>query len=206
MNSVSMDSLDIIKNQKITNITGIAGKLTKSDPLLNNLSGEDRKNFAGYIEHLGLTEEANPVILSSVHHYYYDADEMANVKLVINLKELNLIKELKEFLHSVFHILPTDSTFIGCFVNNKKQSDFILNTGPADTYYKRNLDAIENGIVSSSPLLNKLYNMIDSKTNKYLSERSVSLLFGEHGFKVTDFTEIDGLTYFCARKIRTIDK
>ena len=47
--------------------------------------------------------------------------------------------------------------------------------------------------------------MIDSKTNKYMSERSVSLLLGEHGFKVLDMTEIDGLTYFCAQSLRTAD-
>jgi hypothetical protein len=50
-----------------------------------------------------------------------------------------------------------------------------------------------------------IYNMIDSRTNKYLSERSVSLLLGEHGFKVVDMTELDGLTYFCARSLRTAD-
>jgi hypothetical protein len=47
--------------------------------------------------------------------------------------------------------------------------------------------------------------MIDSKTNKYMSERSVSFLLGEHGFKVLDMTELDGLTFFCAQSLRTAD-
>jgi hypothetical protein len=102
-------------------------------------------------------------------------------------------------------MLPPNCNLIGCFVNNKKQKGFVLNTGPSDSYYKRNSDAIENGIASSSPLLNMLYNMIDSKTNKYMSERSVSLLLGEHGFKLLDITEVDGLTYFCAQSLRTAD-
>ena len=71
---------------------------------------------------------------------------------------------------------------------------------------KKNSDAIENGIVSNYPLLNMIYNMIDSKTNKYLSDRSVSLILGEHGFKVIDVTEIDSLTYFCAKSLRSSDK
>ena len=78
-------------------------------------------------------------------------------KQLINLKELNQIKQLKDFLHSMFHILPPNCNFIGCFVNNKKQSGFVLNTSPSDSYYKRNSDAIENGIVSSSPFLNMIY-------------------------------------------------
>ena len=130
---------------------------------------------------------------------------MINVSTVINLKELNQIKQLKDLMHSIFHILPPKCNFIGCFVNNKKQNGFVLNTNPTDFYYKRNSDAIENGIASSSPLLTMIYNMIDSKTYKYLSEKSVSLLLGEHGFKVLDMTEIDGLTYFCAQSLRTAD-
>jgi hypothetical protein len=35
-----------------------------------------------------------------------------------------------------------------------------------------------------------IFNMIDSKTNKYMSERSVSMLLEEHGFKVLDMTEM----------------
>jgi hypothetical protein len=130
---------------------------------------------------------------------------MINVSTVINLKELNQIKQLKDLLHSIYHILTPNCNFIGCFVNNKKQNGFVLNTNPGDFYYKRNSNAIENGIASSSPLLNMIYNMIDSKTNKYMSEKSVSFLLEEHGFKVVDMTEIDGLTYFCAQSLRTAD-
>jgi len=108
-------------------------------------------------------------------------------------------------MHSIFHILPPKCNFIGCFVNNKKQNGFVLNTNPTDFYYKRNSDAIENGIASSSPLLNMIYNMMDLKTNKYMSEKSVSFLLREHGFKVLDMTEIDGLTYFCAQSLRKAD-
>jgi hypothetical protein len=130
---------------------------------------------------------------------------MVNVKTVVNLKELNQVKQIKDFLHSIYHLLPPNCDFIGCFINNKKQNSFTLSTNPSDYYYKRNSDAIENGVVSSSPLLNMIYNMIDSKTNKYLSDRSVSLLFEENGFKILDMTELDGLTYFCARSLRTAD-
>jgi hypothetical protein len=206
--SISMDKVEGIKNQVINalaNLSNASTDLVRNNPVQKALLNEDCKNFVKYFEQLGLSSETDIVVLSSLHHYYYDAEEMTNVKTIVNLKELNMIKELKDFLHSSFHILPPDCNLIGCFINNKKQNGFVLNTNPTDYYYKRNSDAIENGIVSSSPFLNMIYNVIDSKTNKYLSERSVSLILEEHGFSVTDFTEIDGLTYFCAKSLRTAE-
>jgi hypothetical protein len=207
-NSITIDNLNISSNQRINTFVNLGGTATvssKSKSVLKMLASEGCENFARYIKLLGLAKDSNMVVLSSQHHYYYDAEEMINIKTVINLKELNQIKQLKEFLHSSFHILPASCNFIGCFINNRKQNGFVLSTGPSDSYYKRNSDAIENGIVSSSPFLNMIYNMIDSKTNKYMSERSVSFLLGEHGFKVLDMTEIDGLTYFYAQSLRTAD-
>jgi hypothetical protein len=207
-NSITIDNLDIINNQRINNLVDLNSSnrdLVRSNPVYKILTAEDSENFARYIEMLGLAKDSNLVVLSSSHHYYYDAEEMMNVKTLINLKELNQIKQIKDFFHTMFRILPANCNFVGCFVNNRKQSGFILNTNPSDFYYKRNSDAIENGIVSSSPFLNMLYNMIDSKTNKYMSERTVAMLLGEHGFKVLNMTEIDGLTYFCAQSLRTAD-
>lgn len=209
VNSVTLDSYNVTSNHRIRTLMnkgGASSELVMGNNVQRNLITEDLKAFDRYIEHLDLGQEANQVILSSLHHYYYDAEEMTDIKIVINLKELNQIKDLKEFLHSMVQIIPPDCNFLGCFVNSRKQSGFILKTSPEDNYYKRNSDAIEKGIVSSSPFLNMLYNMIDSKTNKYMSERSISQIFGENAFKVTDFTEIDGLTYFCAKRLQTADK
>jgi|WetSurSiteA1Bulk_404760.scaffolds.fasta_scaffold14075_2 hypothetical protein len=201
-NSITIGNLDIFSNQRINkqlNSGTTSIELVKNHPVVNIFSPEDCENFSKYIDLIGLEKDSNMVILSSLHHYYYDEEEMTNVQTVVNLKELNQIKQLKNFLHSVFNILSPECNFIGCFVNNKKQNGFVLSNDPSDFYYKRNSDAIENGIASSSPLLNMIYSMIDSRANKYLSERSVSILLEEHGFKVLDMTEIDGLTYFCAQ-------
>jgi hypothetical protein len=207
-NRIIIDQLDTINNQQINTLVNLGSSsidLARTNPVLRTLTNENCENFATYIERLGLSKDTSLVVLSSAHHYYYDAEEMTNVKTVVNLKELNQIKEIKELLHSIFHILPPGCNLIGCFVNNKKQSGFVLNTNPSDSYYKRNSDAIENGIASSSPFLNMIFNMIDSKTNKYMSEKSVSLLLIEHGFKVMDMTDLDGLTYFCAQSQRSAD-
>jgi len=207
-NSITVDNSDVINNQRINtlgNLGGTSAEKGRASSSQKMLSAQDSENFVKYIDKLHLDNDLNQIVLSSSHHYYYDAEEMTNVKTVINLKELNQVKQLKDFLHTMYYILPPSCNFIGCFVNNKKQSGFMLSTSPSDFYYKRNSNDIENGIASSSPLLNKLYNMIDSKTNKYMSEKSVSLLLHENGFKVTDMTEIDGLTYFCAQSLRSAE-
>jgi hypothetical protein len=207
-NGITIEDFDVINNQRINSLTNLGSNSTdiaRGNSALKLLATEDSENFSRYIEQLHLDNDSNLVVLSSSHHYYYDAEEMINVTAVINLKELNQIKQLNDLMHSIFNILPPGCNFIGCFVNNKKQNGFVLNTNPTDFYYKRNSNAIENGIASSSPLLNMIYNMMDSKTNKYMSEKSVSFLMREHGFKVLDMTEIDGLTYFCAQSLRTVD-
>jgi len=207
-NRITIENPVVINEQRINalgNLAGTSPDQVRSNALPKVLTVEDSENFARYLEHLHIDKESNQIVLSSSHHYYYDAEEMSNVRTVINLKELNQIKQLKDFLHTVFYMVPAGCNFIGCFVNTKKQGGSMLTTNPGDFYYKRNHNDIENGIASSSPLLNMLYNMIDSKTNKYMSPRSVSLLLRDHGFKVIDMTEIDGLTYFCAQSMRSAE-
>jgi hypothetical protein len=207
-NGITVDNLELINSQRINSLNTLVStpaETVRKNSVYRILETENAVNFAGYLELLNLDKDPNLIVLSSQHHYYYDAEEMTNVRTVINLKELNQIRQLKDLLHSVFRNLPPNCRFIGCFVNNKKQNGFAFVTNPDDFYYKRNSNAIENGIASSSPFLNMIYNMIDSKTNKYMSERSVSFLLREHGFRVADMTEIDGLTYFCAENLRTAD-
>jgi hypothetical protein len=66
----------------------------------------------------------------------------------------------------------------------------------------KSIDDIENGIVSKVPFINMLFSILDSKTNTYLSESSVTFLLEDFGFKVIDMTLIDGFTYFHSQKVR----
>jgi hypothetical protein len=190
---------------KFNTFRNVSAGLAENSPVLEVLASEGHESLVNYIEWLGLAKDQNLVVLSSRHHYYYDSEEMKNVKTVVNLKELNLIKEVKNFLHSVFRILPSKSFFIGCFIDNRKQNGYILRKSPVAHHSMRNSEAVENGIVSKIPFLNMLYSFMDSKTNKYLSKTNVTLLLENNGFKVMDMTELNGLTYFCAKSLRTSD-
>jgi hypothetical protein len=205
-NRIAINKQYVINNHRINTLTKLDNTsidLIKNNPVFEILTAEGSENFISYIEWLGLAKDPNLVVLSSIYHYYYDAEEMNNVKTVINLKELNQIKQINSFLHTIFHILPQKSHFIGCFVDNKKINGFALKNNSSSYHKTRSSDDIENGIVSRIPFLNMLYSLMDSKTNKYMSGRIVTLLLEDHGFKVLDMTELNGLTYFCAQKVKS---
>ena len=169
--------------------------------VIEKITSEGCEDFANYLEWLGLDKDPDLLVLSSMHHYFYDAEEMKNVKSVVNLMELNQIKDIKKFLHTIFHILPQRSFFIGSFVDNNKKNGFELNHSNSKHRNNKNSEAVENGILSKIPFLNMLYSLLDLRTNNHLSRKSVSLLIEGHGFKILDMTEINNLTYFCAQRI-----
>ena len=199
---------DVINNQRFSTSTKMN---TEPDDLIkiNNISeiltSEGTESFRHYIEWLGITRDPRLVVLSSIHHYYYDAEEMKNVKSVVNLKELNHIKEIENFLLSMYQILPPKCYFIGCFVDSKKQNGFSFKKNSTLYDSKEKSEAENIGISSRIPFLNTIFNFLDLKTNKYLTPKNVSLLLRNSGFKVIDMTELEGLTYFCAQNLRTTD-
>jgi len=195
----------IISNQSIsTNLSITSGQRGSSDAGKANdaLFAEGGVNFYNYIRRLGLESDPDIVVISSLRHFYYDAEEMKNVKTVINLKELNQIKQIKSFLHSIFHVIPQKSNFIGCFVDNKKINGYVLRNNSASAMVKIDFDPIESGIVSAVPFINRLYSIMDSRTNTYISRSSFTFLLEDYGFKVLDMTEQDELVYFQAQKAR----
>lgn len=183
------------------NLPGASSNLVATTEAIDILIAEMGEGFYNYVNTIGLAKDPNLIVLSSRHSYYYDADEMNNAKTVINLKELNQIKQLKSLLYSHLHFLPPKCNFVGCFVNNEKVERYALrnHTHPGEKIM--NHDNVELGIVSRFPLVNMLYSMMDLKTNMYMSEKSVTLLLRVNGFKVLDMTDLNGLTFFHAQKV-----
>jgi hypothetical protein len=196
------------RNQNLTSILNSGGKkikLNENKTISDILADEGREDFKRYIECTGIIRNQNVVVLSSLHNYFYDAEEMTNVNTVINLKEINQIKNIKNFLHSIFHILPQRSNFIGCFVDSDNSGNPESDNTISDYQKNKNNQEIENGIASKYSFLNMVYSLMDSRTNKHLSRNNVELLLEGHGFKVRNMTEINGLTYFMAQKSANAD-
>ena len=168
---------------------------------IDKLITEGGESFYNYIDSRGLSEDPGMIVLSSSHHYFYDFEEMNNARTVVNLRELNRIKEIKGFLHSHLHFLPQRCNFLGCFVNNRKIERYKLRINLAAGKKVRNSDDEELGIVSRFPFINMLYSVLDLKTNAFMSENIVTQMLGVHGFKIMEMKEVNGLTYFHSQKV-----
>lgn len=196
---------DFLDDQSIDRVIyrGISPvEVTETNPVLQKLTSEGCENFFHYFELLGLANDSNLIVLPSTHHYYYDAEDMRDVKTVINMKHLNHIKDIRNFLHSIYHILSHQSFLIGVFIDRKYQNGFFSNSTLDHPQIEGKVDPVENGIESRIPFLNMMYNLMDSKTNRYMSRQAVTLLLGDAGFKVLDMTELNRLTYFCTQKVK----
>jgi hypothetical protein len=127
-----------------------------------------------YLSWNGLVNEDNLLVLSSKLHYYYDYEELKNVTTLINLKKLNLVGHLDDFLHSLYDGLSPKANFVGCFADRKAQK----------------------GISITSRLYKRFRNFLDAKIDVEIDSRDFSKKLESYGFKIIDMTEINGLTYF----------
>jgi len=183
-----MENISILERNNVTgtflnsNSKDLSNQLERSgsNPVVESLLSEGNEDFSNYLHWLGLAKEPNLMVLSSIHHYYYEIDDLKEIKTLINLEKLNHFRHLDSFLQTIFRLLPPKSYFLGCF----KES---------------NPKGINVAFYNSSKLFNGLMNIIDSKADMRMSGKEVVKLMEEHGFKVIDVTEINGLTYFCSQ-------
>lgn len=144
------------------------------------IRSETGNDFVQYLQWLQMEDEPNLMTLSSMHHYYYEMNDLKNIKILINLKPLNSIKQLESFLQTLVRLLPHESSFIGYFKNTD-----------------------QNKSVFSLPQFSNFFqgfiNYIDLKTDNSLTKREVSRLLEKHKLNVVDITDINGMTYFCSQ-------
>lgn len=159
------------------------------------------ENFTIYLERLNLAGDPNLLVLSSSNHYYYEEEDLKNVKTVINVKQFNHINQIGEFLENIYSILPSRSYLIGCFSDNEDQNRFLSDSHKPNRKIAGEFDLAEYGIASRNPILNMFYNILDIKTNRYCTKKTVKRELETANWKMMDMTEIKGLTYFCAQKV-----
>ena len=145
-----------------------------------NLTAEGGKNFFHYLKNFNLLKDRDLLILSTSSHFYYDENELKNVRTLVNLKKLNLIKNLDSFLQTIYQILPANANFIGCFADSSSQEWSEILVG----------------------LSTKVNNLLDSKTDRTMNKKDVLKLLEKHGFKIVNMSEINGLTFFYSQNVR----
>lgn len=177
-------------------------KINENTTVYEKLAAEGAENLYNYVEWLGLASDPDLIILPSTHHYFYDTEDLKEVRTIINLRNLNNIKQIKDFFHTIYRLVPYKSYFIGSFIDRNYQNGFLSLSSATSENGTEYYEQIENGITSRIPFVNMMYNLMDSRTNRYMTKRTVSLMLGDAGLKVLDMTELNGLTYFCTQKVR----
>jgi len=204
-----MKNKSLIEKKKKTDNQRIKGsshlkvamiKNAETDPVYAELIGEGHEDLYNYLDWLGLVKKHDLLILAASHHYYFEIEDLKNIKTVVTLKKLNNIESPREFLKEIYNVLPHKCHFIGSFTDNRKQNIFTPVKRSADESDAPGSDS-EQVTGRWNSFLNVLYGIIDAKANRYMSERIVKLLLEETGLKILDITEFNGLTYFCTQKV-----
>jgi hypothetical protein len=168
--------------------------------LFGELTAEARHDLISYMEGMGLVNDPTILVIPSSRHFFYDAEDIKGVKTIVNLKQLNYVREIRDFLRKISELLPQESSFVGCFTDNKLQNGFSDKYSNLPRNLSEKAEAYENGIESRIPFINRMYSFIDLKINRYLTKRTVTNLLEECTLQLIGMTELNGLTYFHARK------
>lgn len=188
------------KYTAIKTAMGSSPVMSRLQIALAELTAEVRQDLISYLDGMGLINDPSMLVIPSTRHYFYDAEDMKGIKTVVNLKPLNHVREIRDFLRRLAEMLPGDCTFVGCFTDNKSQNGFSDKYGNLPRHLSHKAEAYENGIESRIPFINRMYSFIDMKTNRYLTVRTVSVLLEECNLQLITMTEKNGLTYFHARR------
>jgi hypothetical protein len=147
---------------------------------------DEGQDFPDYLTRLGMLGESNLLVLSMRYHYYFDYNDLRDLKILVILKKMDMIKHLESFLNIIFRILPAGACLIGCFNNNS-------------LIYK------ELNFKETTTVQNKVHDFLDLIPHHHLNRNNFSGIIESHGFKITDLTEIKGQVYFTSQKKRIRD-
>jgi hypothetical protein len=195
---------DIVNDKTVNDAYPRIKALGKShlNRLFDELSDAAREDLIEYLDRMGLINEPDMLVIPSTRHYFYDAEDMKGIKTVVNLRQLNHVREVRDFLRTIVDLLPVRSNFVGCFVDNRVQNGFSDKYSNQPREISEKAEAYENGIESRIPFINRMYSFIDSRTNRYLTKRAVTHLLEEGGLQIIGMTDLNGLTYFWTQKIK----
>jgi hypothetical protein len=163
----------------------LSGDKSTTSSVLDRMVSEGGKDLYNYLSWIGLSREPNIMVLSSLHHYYYDHQDLKGIGMLVNMKQLNQVTHLESFLHTLFRLLPCKSHFVGCFCRTKEETGKAFRQRPAKFF---------QGLFSGNR----------GGSRMTLTKEGISKLLENNGFILNDLTDINGMTYFWAQNNRRL--
>jgi len=142
-------------------------------------------DFYNYLSWIGLSREPNIMVISSLHHYYYDHNDLKGIGMLVNMKQLNQVTHLESFLHTLFRILPCKSHFVGCFCRTKEDTGKTFRQRPVKFF---------QGLLSGNRC----------GKGRTMTKEDISKLLENNGFILNDLTDINGMAYIWAQNNRRL--
>jgi hypothetical protein len=178
MENFTVNNSNVFNNYK-SELSGFSRDSIYSGNMSHNstsiyLLADGDENFLDYLNSRGIRGGSDLLVLPSNYHYFYDRKDLRGIKTVINLRELNYIKDLNAFLYNLHFILPADASLFGRF--SAERTDTIGDL--------------------LSTFINRFNNFIDLRTFHSLGKKEVQKLMEIHGFRISDLSETDGSNYF----------
>ena len=86
----------------------------RSNWLVDTISKEVGSNVCNYInEHFDLSQ-INSILYASPNQYNYELLDFDNIRAIINLRKINHIRNINDFLSSINKLLPDAGIYVGC--------------------------------------------------------------------------------------------
>lgn len=188
MENILTSDNKLLKNENLLNnennfetLLNIKRKYGKSDieEMSYGFTTLEGKNFFRYLKNFNLTKDPDLLILPPKNHYYFDEKELKNIRTLVNLRNLNLVKDLNSFLYTLIRLLPQDANFLGYFSYNK---------------FTFSGDGLFTGLST------RINNLLDLKTDHNMDKKEFAVRLRKFGFRIIDMTEMNGSVYFYAQK------
>jgi lipopolysaccharide/colanic/teichoic acid biosynthesis glycosyltransferase len=141
------------------------------------------------------------LLFAKKKHFLYDYIDFNNVRIIINVNQLNNIQNIDSYFRSINKLLPDSGLYIGCVQTNifkhtqliEKYGKFFGNLA----YFK---EFAFHRIFAKMEYCRKFYRILTQNKYHALSLAESLGRFSYGGFEIIDYKNINGLTYFVGMK------
>jgi lipopolysaccharide/colanic/teichoic acid biosynthesis glycosyltransferase len=180
----------------------LTDSLKDTDTLENIIKNESSAEVLEFIKNnLDIRRKKKNIVFSTLTKSYVEDVDFNNLKAIIDFKRVNKIRHINGLFRAVNELLPGGGIYVGrletywerklkIYSKYGRQIGRVLWTG----------DFILNRFIPRLPLLQPLYYWITQGEYHSMSRAEVLGRLVYCGFRLQDFTIVDGLSYFVAVK------
>jgi lipopolysaccharide/colanic/teichoic acid biosynthesis glycosyltransferase len=141
-------------------------------------------------------------VLATSTLFNIEAINSRSIRAIVNMKRLNDIENINEFLAGVNRKLPYDGIFIGCVETIDQRMCRIIKKYPiyfSYPYYW--LDFLLKRVFPKWGPTKKVYKLLTRGINRAMSITETLGRLSVFGFNIEEYSEVNGITFFVVRKI-----